>query len=119
MSCSWTTVVTLLLGLLVSVSCSSNTGTVSLFNKAEEPISRATLKMSWGETLEVTDLDPSEGATINYRVREGEYQVEVVFRSGKRLETDGGYVASGVDYEDQITVTSSEIQLTHKPVARR
>jgi hypothetical protein len=75
----------------------------SLLNKAEEPISRATLKMSWGETLEVTDLDPSEGTTVNYRVREGEYHVEVVFRSGKRLEADGGYVATGADYEDRVT----------------
>ena len=70
-------VVALLLTLLVSVSCSSNTGTVSLFNKAEEPISRATLTMSWGDTFDVINLDPSESATINYRVREGEYRVEV------------------------------------------
>jgi hypothetical protein len=85
LSSSSKTVVASLLGLLVSVSCSRYTGTVSLFNKAEEPISRATLKMSWGEILEVTDLAPSEGATIRYRVREGEYQVEVVFRSGNVL----------------------------------
>jgi hypothetical protein len=120
MSRSWTTVAAVLIVLLVSGSCSSNTGTVSLLNNAEEPISRVTLTMSWGETLEATDLDPSEVATINYRVREGEYQVAVVFRSGKRLKTDGGYyIASGVDYQDQITVTSSEIQVTHKAVARR
>lgn len=119
MSYSWTTVAAVLVALLLSVACGSHTGTVSVLNKAEEPISRATLNMSWGEKVEVTDLDPSESATLNYRVREGDYRVEVVFRSGKRLETDGGYIASGVDYQDQITVTSSEIQLTHKAVARR
>lgn len=87
MSHSRTTVAAMLVALVASVSCSRNTGTVSLVNRADEPISRATLNMSWGETVEVTDVDPSETATMNYRVREGDYRVEVVFRSGKRLET--------------------------------
>jgi hypothetical protein len=119
MSQSWTTVAAMLVALLMSVSCGTNTGTVSLLNKAEEPIDRATLNMSWGERVAVTDLDPSEAATLNYRVREGNYRVEVVFRSGKRLETDTVYVTSGFDYQDQIAVTSSEIQVSHKPVDRR
>jgi hypothetical protein len=109
-----TAVAVALIALLVSVSCSSYTGTVSVLIKAEEPISRATITTSWGETVELTDLDPSEAATLSYRAREGEYQVEVVFRSGRRLKTDARYyTASGVNYEDQITVTSSEIQMTH------
>lgn len=107
-----------LAALLVSISCGRNTGTVSLVNKSEEPISRTTFTMSWGETLEVTNLDPAEIATVNYRVREGDYRVEVVFRSGKRLHTEPIYVTSGFDYQDQITVTASEIQLSHKPVAQ-
>lgn len=116
---SWKMVAALLVALLLSISCGSHTGTVSLLNKAEEPISRATLNMSWGERVEVTNLDPSEAITVNYRVREGDYYVEVVFRSGKRLKTGSFYVASGVDYQDQIIVTSSEIQLSHKPVDSR
>jgi hypothetical protein len=119
MSHSSTTIAAVLVALVVSVSCGRNTGTATLVNKADEPISRATFTMSWGETLEVTDLDPAETATVNYRVREGDYRVDVVFRSGKRLETAGVYVASGVDYQAQITVTSSEIQVSHKPVNSR
>jgi hypothetical protein len=75
--------------------------------------------MSWGETVQVTDLEPSRTATVNYRVREGGYSIEVVFRSGKRLRVDNVYMTSGVDYQDQITVTSSEIQLVHTPIASR
>jgi hypothetical protein len=111
---------TVLFMALVSVSCGASTGTVSLINKAEEQISRATLTMSWGETVEVINLGSSEVATMKYRVsREGDYRVEVVFRSGKRLVTDTVYVTPGFDYHDQITVTSSEIQLTHKAVDPR
>jgi hypothetical protein len=105
--------------LLVSVSCGSNTGTVSLVNKAREPISRATLTMSWGDTLEVTNLDPAELATVKYRVREGNYRIEVAFGSGKHLNSDTVYVASGFDYHDQVTVTESEIRLIHSPVDSR
>lgn len=73
--------------------------------------------MSWGEAFEVTDLGPSDIATMNYHVtKEGDYRVEVVFRSGKRLTTDTYYVTPGFDYQDRITVTPSEIQLTHDPV---
>lgn len=116
---SWAIVVAVLVALLLSVSCGRNKGTVSLVNKADEPISRATLNMSWGEKVEVTDLDPSKIATVHYRVREGDYRVEVVFRSGKRLTRDTVYVTPGFDYQDQITVTGSEIQLTHTPMASR
>jgi hypothetical protein len=116
MSQSGTAVIAVLVASLLSVSCGRNTGTVSLVNNADEPISRATLNMSWGEKVEVTNLDPSKTATVNYRVREGDFRVEVVFRSRKRLETDTFYVTSGFDFEDQITVTSSGIQVSHKPV---
>ena len=102
--------------LIAAVSCGSNTGTATVINKADEPIARAAVTMSWGETLEVAGLNPGDTATLTYRVREGDYRVEVVFRSGKRLESEGMYVTTGVDYEDQIVVTSLEIQVSHLPV---
>jgi hypothetical protein len=105
----------LLSAALVIVTCGRSVGTVSLVNQAEEPISRATITMSWGETLEVRDLNPAGIATMNYDVREGDYRIEVVFRSGKRLTTDTVYVTPGFSYQDRITVTPSEIQLTHVP----
>jgi hypothetical protein len=105
--------------MLLFVSCGSNIGTVSLVNKADEPISRATLDTSWGEKVEVANLDPSKTATMTYRVREGEYRVEVVFRSGKRLTKETVYLTPGFDYQDEIAVTGSDIQLTHMPKANR
>ena len=59
-----------LVASLASVSCTRHTGTVSLVNNAKEPISRAVLSTSWGETVEVADLDPSESTVVGYRVRE-------------------------------------------------
>jgi hypothetical protein len=102
---SWTAVIAVLVALLLSVSCGRNAGTASLVNNADEPISRATLNMSWGEQVEVTNLGPSKTATVTYRVREGDFRIEVVFRSGKRLETDTFCVTSGFDFQDEIAVT--------------
>lgn len=110
---------TVLAAALLCSSCAEHTGTATLLNKAEEPISLATLTMSWGEKIDVTNLNPSDSATVTYRVREGDVRVEVVFRSGKRLETDRAYIATGVDYRDQITITASEIQVVHVPVPSR
>lgn len=110
----------LLLSALVSVSCGRNTGSVSVLNKAEEPIVKAKLATSWGETVEVTDVGTSEAKTLNYRVsKEGDYRVDVVFRSGKRLTTDTVYVTPGFDYQDRIIVTPSEIQVSHAPVTAK
>lgn len=119
MSQARTTVAAVLMAWVASVSCGRSAGTVTLVNNADEPISRATLNMSWGEAVEMTDIDPSETATMSYRVREGDYRVEVVFRSGKRLETDTFYVTSGFDFQDHITVTSSEIHVSHQPLGAR
>ena len=112
-------IATVLAAALFCSSCAAHTGTATVLNKAEEPISRATLTMSWGEKIDVTNLNPSGTATVTYRVREGDFRVEVVFRSGKRLDTDRAYIATGVDYQDQITVTASEIQVVHVPVPSR
>lgn len=76
--------------------------------------------MSWGETLEVTDLAPGKTAQVSYRGREGDYRVEVVFRSGRHLQMgEAPYVTTGIDFQDEIVVRSSEVQLlVHKPVNR-
>jgi hypothetical protein len=94
-------------------------GSVSLLNKAQEPISRATLTTSWGQTIQAIDVEPSKSVELKYQVREGDYRVEVVFRSGKRLRTEAVYVTTGFDYRDEIIVTPSEIQLSHKPISSR
>jgi hypothetical protein len=73
--------------------------------------------MSWGGKVELADLDPKKTATMSYRVREGDFRVEVVFRSEKRLSGDAFYVTPGFNYKDQVTVTGSEIQVTHTPMS--
>jgi hypothetical protein len=62
----------------------------------------------------VTDLAPSRTATLTYRVREGDFRVEVAFRSGKCLTTGVvAYVTAKVDFRDEITVTDADIHLCH------
>jgi hypothetical protein len=104
------------LALIFLASCRSDRGTIVLFNKTNESISRATVSLSWGEKVEVTGIGSSKSVTIPYTVREGYYRIEVVFQSGKRLESKPVYITSGFDFEDRATVTSSEIQLTHSPI---
>src|SRR6476660_3349746 len=90
-----------LMASLLTASCTRNTGRVSLVNKSTDTISRATLVFSWGERIDVIDLPPSRTATLHYRAREGDFRVEVVFRSGKRLTTGVvAYVTTGVDFRD-------------------
>jgi hypothetical protein len=118
MNVSRTQIALVLWALLGAVACGSTKGTVSLVNRAEEPISRATIDVA-GQTLEITNLGPSETATRTFRVtKDSHYTVEVVFRSGKRLKKDDGYVTPGFDFDDRIVVTEStlELQSTHRRV---
>lgn len=98
--------------LLVSMSCSRNTGSIAVLNNTQERISRVTVTTSWGEKFQVSDIDPSKAATVTYMVQEGDYRIEVAFQSGRRLRgSDARYVTSGLDFQDQVIVTSSEIRL--------
>jgi hypothetical protein len=118
MKASRVTISLVLSTFLAAVACGSTKGTVSLVNKAGEPISRATIDVS-GQTLVITSLRPSETATRTLPVtKDSHYTVEVVFRSGRRLKKDDGYVTPGFDFEDRIIVTESELALqsTHLPV---
>jgi hypothetical protein len=109
-----------LMTLVLTASCTRNVGRVSIVNKSTETISRATLVFSWGERIDVSDLAPSHTATLTYRVREGDFRVEVVFRSGKRLTTNVvAYVTTGVDFLDEITVTDTDIRVRHTTVSEQ
>jgi hypothetical protein len=109
----------LLVLALASAVCSGTKGTISVVNNAEEPISRATIRVS-GQTLEIVNLGPSETATGSYAVtQDGHYAIEVVFLSGKRLNRETGhreigYIPSRFDLDDRIVITGSAIEFqTH------
>jgi hypothetical protein len=98
--------------LVFSASCGQGTGAISIVNQSQEHISTIAIVLP-GETIRVTDLEPREVADVTYRITaEGEYSVAVQFRSGKRLQTVGTYITSGVENQDQIVVTDAEIKIT-------
>lgn len=95
--------------LVTSLACAPNKGTVSVTNKSSEMITRAIVVIC-GQTLEISNLDPSKTKSMSYRIEcEGHYSVNVEFRSGRHLEKNVGYVTSGFDMHHEIVVLDADI----------
>jgi len=87
-----------------------------LVNKATEPIAHASVVIC-GQTIELKDISPSKGAGGSYKVTsDSHYTIQVEFKSGKRLKKETGYVTNGMDFQDEITVTDSDIEITDSKV---
>jgi hypothetical protein len=83
-----------------------------LINKADEPIVRATVAIC-GQTIELKDIQPGESVSGSYDVTsDSHYTIEIEFQSGKHLRKETGYVTSGMDFQHEITVTGSDIDVT-------
>ncbi len=101
-----------LLSILFATSCTSNTGDFALVNKANETIARASVEIS-GQKFEFMDVEPNETVLSSYEVRfDSHYTIEIEFQTGRLLQKETGYVTSGMDFQHEITVTSSNIELT-------
>jgi len=88
-----------------------NTGHFLLVNNASEPIAYASVSIC-GQTVQLWDVLPNKSADGSYRVTsDSHYTIRVEFRSGGRLEREIGYVTSGMDFNDRIIVTDSDIEL--------
>jgi hypothetical protein len=92
-------------------ACSNHTGHLVVVNSAKEPIADVVVLVC-RQTIEAHDLQPGRKATGTVRVNcEGDYDVAVLFASGKRLHATTGYVTSGIDFSSEIVVTDVEIKL--------
>ena len=58
---------TLIAGILLT-SCLANQGSITLVNKAREPIVRASVMIS-GQTIELKDIPPNRSASGSYEVK--------------------------------------------------
>lgn len=97
---------------LLLTSCTTNKGSFSLINKANEPIVSASVTIC-GQTIQLRDIQPSKSAAGSYYVKsDSHYTIEVEFQSGKKLRKETGYVTNGMDFQHEIAVTESDIEIT-------
>lgn len=97
---------------LFLISCTTNKGSFSLVNKTKEPIARASVAIC-GQTIELKDIQPNKSAAGSYEVKfDSHYTIQVEFQSGKKLQKETGYVTNGMDFQHEITITDSDIEIT-------
>ena len=66
-----------------------------------------------GQTIELRDIQPNTSVAGSYEVKsDSHYTIKVEFQSGKRLQKETGYVTSGMDFQAEIVVTDSDIEIT-------
>ncbi|GAC1469139.1 MAG: hypothetical protein PVSMB1_17720 [Gemmatimonadaceae bacterium] len=98
---------------LLLTSCTTNKGNFSLVNKAKEPITRASVAIC-GQTIELKDVQPNKSGAGSYEVTsDSHYTIQVEFQSGTKLKKETGYVTHGMDFQHEITVTDSDIEITN------
>lgn len=103
---------------LFLISCTANKGSFTLLNKAKEPIARASVTIC-RQTIELKDIQLNTSAAGFYKVTgDSGYTIEVEFQSGKTLRKETGYVTNGMDFQDEITVTDSDIEITDTKASR-
>lgn len=108
------------MALLLVTSCTTSKGRFVLINMAQEPIVYASVaicgKTCW-QTIELNNIPPGGSAASDYDVKtDGRYVIVVEFQSGRKLRKEAGYVSYGAEFEDEITVTGSSIEITGSEV---
>jgi hypothetical protein len=111
----WATGILALLGVAIfAFARSTNKGEVSIVNEATESI-RAGKIVICGHQFEFGELKPREKKQIPYKVRsDSHYDMTVQFAPGKTLTRQVGYVTSGTDFHDTLTVKDDEVSLTSR-----
>lgn len=104
-------VAAVIVAALFLTSCTTSKGDFTLVNRAKEPIVRASVEIC-GQTIQVTDVQPSKSATGSYEVKaDSHYTIQVEFQSGKKLRKETGYVTRGMDFKHEISVSDSGIEI--------
>jgi hypothetical protein len=104
------------IAVLFLASCMFNKGNFSLINKAKEPIANGSVNIC-DQTIEFKSIQTNKSASSSYEITcENYYTIQIEFLSGKKLKKEAGYVTSGVNIQDEITVTDSDIKITDRKV---
>lgn len=84
---------------------------VTIINQASKTLKIVTIELC-GEFATVEHLPVQTSKNLELKVHSDcHYQVDAVFESGEKLSNGVGYVTNGLDVEDQIIVTDSEIKM--------
>jgi hypothetical protein len=103
---------TIVVGVLAA--CTPNEGRFVIKNNAAEPIVRASVLIC-GQTEHFEQIDVRQMKTGTYHVTtDSHYDVKVEFRSGRILERKLGYVTNGLNFDDELTVSDADIEITSK-----
>lgn len=84
---------------------------VTLVNRAGKVIKNAKVELC-GQTGEANNILSEGSRNLTLKVtRDCAYQVNVTFESGEAIRNQVGYVTNGLDFDDQIIVSESEIKM--------
>ena len=90
----------------------SDDGQVLILNAATEPVKNGQLEVC-GQKFMFGEIEQGESKAIQYKVRsDSQYQLEVEFHSGKKLEQKLGNITSGLDFQDILTLNDRDVSLT-------
>lgn len=65
-----------------------------------------------GQMIELKEIQVGKSRTGVYKVRsDSHYDVRVEFDSGKKLQKEVGYVTNGFDFNHEITITDTDIEI--------
>lgn len=89
---------------------------LTIVNQSEETVVLLQVKI-YEEIQTVKDLEHGEEAEMQFIVkRDTDYHVNVEFLSGRKIIKEMGYLTSGFDTRDKITIYKSDIEYTTRTV---
>lgn len=84
---------------------------VTVVNQASKALKIVTVELC-GESVTIENLAIQTSKKLELKVHgDCHYQVDAIFESGEKLSNGVGYVTHGLDFDDQILVTDSEIKM--------
>lgn len=86
-------------------------GTIVVQNDTDKTVKVVEIKVC-GQRFEILNLKAISFSSLQYEVNvDSHYDVDVTFEDNKKISSSGGYVTSGFDYVDHITVNDGGITI--------
>lgn len=90
-------------------------GEVRIVNLATEPVKHGEIEVC-NQKFKLEGIAKGESQVIHYQVRaDSSYKIFVEFNSGRKLAKELGYVTSGRDFKNVLTLKDDEVSLTLLP----